>query len=264
MNQTSDTVFYQAVFPSNSVIIHTNDSVKENASETQSLFSEQTYDSKSFVKINKTSHNGIEPFWILAGSLVMVAFLNLIFHKYYKYKILGFFFSKYKSLNLEKEERNKLLSRVLSLIYFFNLALFLYVIIPLLNLNLPFIHGVNTYWVIFLFITIFSIAKSIIIMGLSLLFTNFEQGWTLLSVNNESQWVLTLILLPLNFFLIYAFNILWLIALIGLLLTIIFVIKQVKLYILVRRSCSYYNYQIILYLCSLEILPLLVIFRYLI
>jgi len=263
-NQFSDTILYQTVFPSESVIQSTHDSVNGEISETNSFFTEQALPPESFVKKHRFLSKGIEPFWILMASLLIVAFLNLVFHKYYKYKIMGFFYSKFKSLNIEKEERNKQLSRILSLIFYFNFALLLYVSIPLLGFSIPDFYGLDLYWIVVLFIVFFSILKSVIYLVSSLLFTNFEQGWELLRINNESQWVATLTLLPLNFLLIYASYSIWMFYLIASILAVIFIIKQVKLYSKIRGTTSYYNYQIILYLCGLEILPLLVMFRYLV
>ena len=200
-NQSSDTIFYQTVFPSESVIQNTHDSTNVQISETNSFFTGQALPPESFIKKHRILSKGIEPFWILIASLLVVAFLNLVFHKYYKYKIMGFFYSKFKSLNIEKEERNRQLSRILSLIYYFNFALLLYVSIPLLGFNAPDFYGLDLYWIIVLFIILFSILKSVIYLISSLLFTSFEQGWELLRINNESQWAATLILLPLNFLL---------------------------------------------------------------
>ena len=264
MNQSSDTILYQAVFPSESVIVNVHDSINGDISETNSFFTGQALPPESFVKNHRLLAKGVEPFWILIASLLIVAFLNMVFHKYYKYKIMGFFYSKFKSLNIEKEERNRQLSRVLSLIFYFNFALLLYVSIPILGFSIPDFFGLNLYWIVVIFIILFSILKSAIYLVSSLLFASFEQGWELLRINNESQWVATLILLPLNFILLYAFNTIWMAYSIAALLVIVFMIKQVKLYLKIRGNTSYYNYQIILYLCGLEILPLLVMFRYLV
>lgn len=263
MSQNSDTL-YQSVFFTEPGITNLNDSVLQQKSYlTQSLFSTTTKTSQPFIKVERPKVSGIEPFWILLGSLLVFAFINLVFHKYYKYKILGFFYSKYKSLNLEKEDRNKLLSRFLSLIFFFNIALFVYLAIPILNITIPEFFGIPLYWTIFLFVIAFSFIKSSLLLGTSLLFTNFDEGWALLRINNESQWVMTILLLPLNFLLNYTFHRLEMIYIIASILMIIFTIKQFRLYSKIRLTSSYYTYQIILYLCILEILPLMVIFRYL-
>ena len=265
MSQSADTLLYQAAFFSESAILTTSDSVSlDKTIKTSSILSETKNQNTPFQKYLRPPSEGVNPFWILMGSLVIFAFLNLFFYKYNKYKIFGFFYSKYKSLNLEKEYRNNLLSRILSLVFFFNITLFLQLLSQGFNFIIPTINGLSGYWLIFLFILAFSLLKTIFVILSSILFSTYDQGLLLLKINNEAQWVVTIVLIPLNFLLLYATNSNWMIFLIIAILVIIFTIKLYKLYLKIHKTTYYYNYQIILYLCSLEIIPLLVLFRYLI
>lgn len=203
-----------------------------------------------------------QPFWILVFSMAFIALVgNLMFHGYKNY-FLSFFIPRLKSTNAENDERSGLLDRVISLFFILNFSLFIYRLSNFHSWSLFYNHALERFVFIFLIILIFWLLKTSITLFIQSIFTNWKNGLSILKINQHVEFIFLIILVPANFLFYYLFNSYHFGYFVLLIMALFLLIGMVKLFLNIQQLTTLRRYQIIVYLCTLEILPLLVIFKY--
>jgi len=262
--ENADTIPYSAAFQGAATPLSSKDTVENKSITTKSLFSvDNRHNQQPQPRLHQ---NGFQPFWFLFGSLFIIGLINLTYHKWFVSEITSFFrFSSRTIINQEKENRKGVFSLIFYLIFFFNIAVFIRY--SAISFQLPFFSLQNpllTFLLVTAIIAAYSIIKKIITAILTVLFSDYSRIQSLFQIDSQTVLVYATLLLPLNFIYIYTFPTPVFAIIILIISALLFVFRLVKLFINIRTNTTFHNYQIILYLCSLEILPVVVLVKYLV
>jgi len=262
--ENTDTIPYSAAFQGAAIPLSSKDTVENKSITTKSLFSVDNRHNQQ--PQPRLQQNGFQPFWFLFGSLIIIGFINLAYHKWFISEFAAFFRFKSRVIShLEKENRKGVFSLIFYLIFFFNFAVFIRY--SAISFRLPFFSLQNpllTFLLIAAIIAAYSIVKKIITALMTILFSDYSRIQSLFQIDSQAVLVYATLLLPLNFIYIYTFPLPVFTIIILIISALLFVFRLVKLFINIRTNTTFHNYQIILYLCSLEILPVVVLVKYLV
>jgi hypothetical protein len=212
--------------------------------------------------VNLETITTFQPYWILLGSMAIIAIILNLTYKYYANYFIGYFAPKMAGDYSERENKFGIIPRLINLVFIFNLALFLHKTFPYLGIYLPFDSSLQDMMIFTGVVFILWLVKTLVTVLIHSVFSNYTTGIQLLKINQQAEYVLSIILIPINFVLYYTFSDILIVS--GLMLVVLFILLWgvIKLFFTIKDISSFYSYQIFIYLCTLEILPVFVIVRY--
>lgn len=215
---------------------------------------------RAFQRLNNT--------WILGVFLLCFVIFTYIYTVYYN-KLKQVFNSviSFRNLNLLVREGNifkEIISILLFLIYIFTISLLIYLTLSFyLKFSPAISEGYIFYFKIVSFIIVFTILKMTIMRFVGILFKHVEIN-NLYILNFFLLDVVTgIILFPLLIFVVYveSLNVLCLCFII---IIIKYIIRLVRGFFIARFSIKFSQFYLFLYLCILEILPMVVLLKILV
>ncbi|OIP01259.1 MAG: hypothetical protein AUJ98_05040 [Bacteroidetes bacterium CG2_30_33_31] len=262
MEAIKDTVFYKDAFLFNQIPANILDTIKIAPKHpAATIFQKSSLSAHSFSQKVLIQKSNFQPFWILLLSLIIFAIMRMVFVKYMKYRILGFFIEKYHGVNYTTEQAAGLIPQIINIIFYANISVFVFELLHIFGVKTNPTADLKYFGIITLIVLLFSVAKTLIITLSGLLFSTYDNAMQLINIKNDSGFAKTVALVPLNFILIYGYNnLIFSYISLGIIATI-FLIKIFKMYLQIRASSNFQVYQIFLYLCSLEILPFFILYK---
>ena len=206
--------------------------------------------------------------WILGVFLLCFVIFTFVYTVYFR-RLKQVFNSiiSFRNLNLLVREGNifkEIISIPLFLIYIFTISLFIYLVLSFyLKFSLAISEGYIFYFKIVFFVIIVIILKMIILLFMGILFKHIEIN-NLYILNFFLLDVITgIILFPLLIFIVYveSINVLYFCFII---IIIKYIIRLVRGFFIARFSIKFSQFYLFLYLCSLEILPMVVLLKILV
>lgn len=257
-----DSLKYSQAFLIRQVPENTQDSLAiPSIEQAESLF-QSSKDISSFTPVLVEHGHSFQAFWFLTVSMLLVAILLNTMRKRYVHYFLSYFSDHYRIDAGDREDKLGIIARLLNVLFLVNLSLLLYKLFDLLGLHVHFVTGINDFWIFSALVVLTWLTKSFITVLVHFIFTSFNQGFQLLKINQQAEYVASLFLIPFNFILYYSFSNLFLAYIFLGFIAIILLIGLAKLYLLLKQISSFYPYQIFIYLCTLEILPVVTIVKY--
>jgi hypothetical protein len=260
--QNKDSVFADSVLPAKP-IAHLNwetDTVWQNFIRSQ--LKEPNNKPVFLLNEKRIPNDKTGLFYLLLGNIFLLAVLKNAFPKYYK-RILGVFFNasvSFKSLQ-DAIYQNRLPSLLFNILFAFSTAIF----VAFLSQQYHWVH--LHFWQVlgysFLFILIIYTGKYVFVSFLGWLFRQQSVSELYLYLVFLLNKALGILLVPCLWFIAFGGSNL---AYVGTLLAIIFIgIIWLRRYILsfrnLKKSLSFQPLHFFIYLCGVEILPLLVIIK---
>jgi len=236
-----------------------------------SIIEKPLVDTLSF--FNRGANISIEPVLITEGQdyFVGIILLGLIlfisFVWYFSPDLLA---NNFKSFNNFSQKRNwessgnKSGLLVNSLLYLNFLIVVSLLILMMVNNLLPDYLNINLAWnslyLIILFIVVLVVIRYLVVKLSGFIFKTFEMGLQQNRLYSSMEKALGLILLPLLLFSLYTPSKVFLY--IGIIIFILFAISRWVFTIVIGMRVSKFNwFHIILYLCTLEIIPLMLLIK---
>lgn len=258
----SDSLTYYHAFDNQIIPLSTKDSIPENDNAIAPSIIGWKNNQIENISASRPVDISFQPLWVLILSMVLIALMANLMHRHYKVFLLSFFVNRLKSINAEKDEKLGLFSRILSIFFILNLSVFVMKFLELGHFEMPINYGLKSFVLLTLLVFVLWLAKTLLTLSIHAIFTNWKNGIELLKISQQAELVMTLLLIPINFLFYYSFpNIEF--AYFGLIiLAIILFIGMSKLFFNLKEISNLHSYQIFIYLCTLEILPLMVIIKY--
>lgn len=269
-NQLSDTIVARTLLLSKDSFqtkTHSIDTVKKvkpgtekDTKKTKKFFTENNYQHKAFIS-KKNESKSID--WIL-GILILCLFLYTFAHAFYNKRIRQIFsaFGAKNYANQLIKERNLFNDRIsipLFIIYILSFSLFIYqFLIYFVDEEKFFLRDYTHFLAICVLLILFWAVKIILILLSGIIFHTEKRTKEYLQNMLIFALILGAMLVPVNILIAYSNTHIFLF--IGILITIInLIVWYIRGFLI---GLSYKNYSILylfIYLCSLEILPLIVI-----
>ncbi len=261
MNNPSDTLLYRDAFPDRALALAGDSVAKGRHKEVKSLFSGSEHLVKGFEIHHRESDSGFQPFWLLAASLLVLIFLKFIYSERLNILIINFVNLK-AGRQQGKAEGNKALPALLMyLVFFVNFSLFVLAFEGAANGTFH-TSKLFAFWPLFFAIFLYTLFKITMTYISGIVFFDIDAIAPMLQLNTACVLNCILVLLPANFLFIYTFNLPEFGYIVLIIIALLFFLKLTNLYFRLRALSSLLGYQIILYLCTLEILPLIVLVKY--
>jgi hypothetical protein len=258
-----DSIPYYQAFDIRKVPHSLSDTIQNIEPElTQSIFDSSSKFQHYLTELPNLSNDNFQPFWILLFTLAFVAFIGNLMYRQYKTYLFDFFSFRLVSNNADKDERLGLLALLINLFFLLNISMFLMRIVELGNWIIPFTSHLQQYLIILGLIFSFWLAKYVVTIFIHTVFTNFKNGLELLKINQQVEFVLMIALIPANSLFYYSANTIDFGYYIIGLLAFIIIMGLIKVVINLKQISHLYTYQIFIYLCTLELLPILVILKF--
>lgn len=204
----------------------------------------------------------VNPFWFLMGGLLILAVIN-IFYPRFTLNILASGVIKSadkKQVNKEKENTGFLLTQAVNLIYTINFSILIYWTLKFYGIVHFNFSDFVTQLLILGGLFLFSRLKTVAIYIYFILYKYSSTGDQLINLKRASENAIGVLLLALLWFIIYLNNISFAMIAFAIAL-IISVVRMFFSYRQILSSTGFNHIQIIIYLCTLEILPLIVLFK---
>lgn len=248
------TLYQQVYYPT------TADSATKSQQLAPSLFTISKVDSNSLKPHHRDNSRPTDfLFSVLLVCLLIFTISNLLFRKFLKNHALSFFIDKYKAVNIDTEQKIGIIPALLSFNFYLVLAVFIMQTLNFFGLNDSNYSQWELLGILVLFIFGFSIFKILFYILSSLLFSSYPVAKSILGINNQFEYILTILFIPINFLFIFSFQVYIMLFIALILFSIALIYKLIKTFLVLKNETLYQGFQIILYLCTLEILPLLVI-----
>ncbi len=217
-------------------------------------------DNQGYITRPNTFDNN--PFWFLIGGLIVLAIIN-IFYPRFTMNIIASGVIKgadKKQVNKEKENTGFLLTQAVNLIYIVNLSILIFWTLKYFGILQTQFSNIATQLVIVASVFVFSRLKTVAMYLYFVLYKYFASAEQIINLKRASENAIGVFLLALLWFIIYLDNIYF--ALAAFVITLI--ISSVRMFFSYRQimsSTGFNHIQIIMYLCTLEILPLVVLLK---
>ncbi len=260
----TDTIPYQEVFGNQGTITFSVDSLHELSQDaTPSLFiSDYQLYEPTLQKRPQTEM--FQPFWFLILSLVFIVILTNIFRGATKSLFLGFFVKRVSSGVNEQDraEKSQILPRLINVFFLLNLSIFLNSYFYLFHEPVRDLMFKEPLLNLFLFVFLLWLARFLFFLIMHSVFINWKTALQLTTESYQTELVFTAVLIPANFIFHYALPNQLFASIIFYILVAIFLLNIVSQFKTLLEKSALQTYQIFLYLCTLELLPLLVVFKY--
>ncbi|MBN2745220.1 MAG: DUF4271 domain-containing protein [Bacteroidales bacterium] len=205
-----------------------------------------------------------QPFWFLILSLVFIIILTNVFRGTTKSLFLGFFVKRVSSGVNEQDraEKSQILPRLINFFFLLNLSIFLNTYFFLFHEPIRGFLFNEPLFNLFIFLFALWLVRFVFFLITHLVFLNWKSAVQLTAESYQTELVFTAVLIPSNFLFHYALPNPLFAQVVLSILAVVFFLNIISQFKTLWEKSALRGYQIFLYLCTLEILPLLVVFKY--